>query len=370
MEMLRASPFPAPDSDKRVSSAASDGGTPRNGSPPRTVGFGEMPKAKKPANKVNDVMQAAMARYAEARAKMAEAASKQQKAKAEATGGGSSGPSGSSSSSFSVPGVFRTLGDVKGLPSSRNHSRSASRHPSGARSLNDSFSQATTALTVRSAMQISSDRAFKSASKSRAELNAEAEERAKWLDLAPLDHGQGTGGVGTDNGRVWKKHLREVVPHASKGDPVANNSLSKNGIRTPSTPGLFLQIPERLGRWHDNYVSDEKAGGGRGQWVPEAEVRRRERMIAAQEKKAREEEERREREMREQLERERIRREEEAALAREAAQQALEMKERERIEAQARADKKRADEKKKKQVVAPSCLRRQATNSTMGAGGK
>ena len=110
----------------------------------RAVAFEEKPAAKL------SILEECKARCADARAKMKADAAKN----ASKNLGNSHG--------FSTPDRFRTLDAVKMLPNnrSRSHSASASRHASGARTA-ESVSQATTSLTVRSAVQIRSDRAFK-----------------------------------------------------------------------------------------------------------------------------------------------------------------------------------------------------------------
>ena len=211
---------------------------------------------------------------------------------------------GGATDSFSVPEKFRSLDSVKGLPRSRSTPRSrkqSSRHPSGARSVNESsrgrskspdgsLSGASTSLTARSAFQVQVDRAFKEGF-----LNAElfpTSEVVKRLDIKPLDVEGGKRGIGKDPGRVWKSKLRETQPNSSKGDPVANNALSKSGIQAPAPPGFFAQVPERLGQWRDDIGSLEAQGFDnngptKGQWVPESVMRRKEREQASKDAKAR-----------------------------------------------------------------------------------
>ena len=74
------------------------------------------------------------------------------------------------------------------------------------------------------------------------------EDKPPPLDLAPLHHGCGPQGVGTDVERVWKKDLREIAPSGSKGDPVANNAFSRDGFQHSPPPGLFLQARAELAR--------------------------------------------------------------------------------------------------------------------------
>lgn len=174
---------------------------------------------------------------------------------------------------------WRSLTSVKELPRART-----SQHPSGTRSARtgDSASRASTSLTVRSAIQIRADRAFKEGFLNPdGPLTARPKEVAKWLDTAPLDAEGGKRGIGKDTTRLWKGKLREIVPAASKGDPIANNALSREGLRHGTPLGFFAQVPERLGQWREDFgkldaVGTESSGGTFGQWVPEAVVRRKE----------------------------------------------------------------------------------------------
>lgn len=266
--------------------------------------------------------------------------------------------------SFSAPAPFRTLDSVKMLPntrSSRSRSLSPYRHASGART-NESASIATTAITVRSAIQIREDRAFREGFH-KAELNEATEERAKWLDLVPLTHGCGQKGIGLDAGKVWKGNLREIQPESAKGDPVANNSTSRDGFRNPSTPGFFSKHPERLGQWRDDF----QGNGCKGQWIPNSELRRYEREEQAKEAKALQEAHKKEREAKELQERERRRREDAAREAREAAERQAEARERAAKEAEARAEKvrqaaeRRAALKLEQERKAANLMRRSST---------
>jgi len=321
------------------------------------------------------VLEETMARYAAARAKMQEAG---QAPKAVVKSGGSSSGMG-----FSSPDNFRTLDSVKSLPRGRaaNHARSASRHASGARSA-ASVSLATTSLTVRSAAQVGQDRAFN--------FTAYAPPAPPLVvNLEPLDHGLGKEGIGTSVEKVWRKQLRGTIPEAAKGDPVANNSLSKNGFQTPSTPGMFSQMPERLGRWRDDFAGQVDSNGTftsamgptKGMWVPEALVRQRDKQIRAHEAKLAADEKKKEAENKRIQEQERIRREEERAIAMEEARANAEAREAAEQAELERAAKAKKDAAKKNKKVVPSCLRRAsmapgsaaaaaaAAAASMGAGG-
>ena len=58
---------------------------------------------------------------------------------------------------------------------------------------------------------------------------------AQRLDLKPLDPEGNKRGVGKDVTKVWKGRLRELTPQQSRDlQPVANNALSRDGVRGPA----------------------------------------------------------------------------------------------------------------------------------------
>lgn len=327
----------------------------------RQVGF----KVTPPKQAAPSVLADTMNRYAEARAKMKEARARtkaQQSDKPTAT----DKPRRADGMSFSRPERFRSLDEVKGLPSlpggfrtARNFSRSASHHHSGARSLNESFSAATTSLTVRSSAQISEDRAFKSGFLGpEALLNESAEERNKYLSLEPLMLGRGEHLVGTAHDSVWKGELREIQPSSSKGDPIANNSMSRTGLQHPQFAGgtgLFAMEPELLGQWREDFDMsglDEKATNAsraaKGAWIPASWIKQRDQALAYQEKKRAQEAARKEQELRELQEREKRKKAREAEEAAERAEQDRLAALRAEAEAKIAEEKKRREEQKRK----------------------
>lgn len=267
---------------------------------------------------------------------------------------------------------YRTLDSVKALP---RGSKSPSRHASGARTA-ESVSRATTSLTVRSAVQIRTDRAFKEGFE-QAELPKPHEE--KRLDLQPLDPEGGKRGIGRDVTRGWRSRLREINSTTSnKGDPVANNSLSRNAMSAGQPPGMFAQMPERLGQWRDDMgridltSGAEASSGPVGQWVPASVLRRKAREERRKEAAAKAEAVRREQDRLEFESRARVLREREEAQQRETA--AIEARERQKAEEEeerrrARAAKK-VDLQRKKAMAAPSCLQRASTSSSAGPRGR
>jgi len=336
--------------------------------PERAVGFDVKPA---PPPKY-DVLAEAMARCAAARAKMVAEKLRNGEGNPFKTGQGQG-------EAFSTPSSFRTLDSVKMLPSNRSRARNGDalggrspyRHASGART-NESPSIATTAITVRSAVQIREDRAFNEGL-NQADVAAAAEARAKLLDLIPLDHGRGSKGIGTSVEKVWKSHLRGITPSSSKGDPVANNAMSRDGFRNPSTPGFFCKVPERLGQWRDDFPGND----GKPAWIPDTLIRAHERAEAAKEAKAHAEAIKKEQELRAHLEMERKRQEEAREIAREKAASDTLARDVAAREAEEREEKARKAAERKRAVKAPSCLGRQRScatlpgqSSAMGAGGQ
>jgi len=311
--------------------------------PKRPVGV-SFSADEKPKKELSALEQVAL-RYAEARKKMME------EEKKNAAGASSSTVMASKNyksfgtrddSGFSTPAQWRSLDDVKMIPK-RGRSHSPSRHASGARTA-ESVSLATTALTVRSAAMIREDRAFKQ--DGHFKLNEKPVEVAARLDLLPLDHGRGQQGVGTESSLAWKSKLREIAPTGSKGDPVANNALSRNGVCGGMAPGFFAQVPERLGRWRDDFgrldsTGAESAGGRVGQWVPEAVLVKRERELRAREAKIESDRRKAEQEVRRHAELEKARREREAEERRAEAVAELEVQKQKRVAEQLEAEKKR-----------------------------
>lgn len=296
-----------------------------------------MAKAKQPLSALEEVA----LRYADARKRMAQSDAKQAGGLLLSKSFGTRDDSG-----FSTPAQWRSLDSIKAIPKrGRSLSPGARLHASGART-EPSVSLATTSLTVRSAVQIRADRAFKqSGEQSGAKLNEKPEEVAAWLDLKPLDHGKGPAGVGTEAMRQWTSKLREIVPAASKGDPVANNALSRDGMRCSVAPGFFAQVPERLGRWREEFgkldSTGAESGGGRiGQWVPEAVLRRRRQELRSRESKAAAEREKAQKEFLRIQAAEKARREREDAERREAEDE-------ERIKRAAREEEERIKAEKK-----------------------
>ena len=131
----------------------------------------------------------------------------------------------------------------KALPRGRAAPSISRLHASGARTA-ESVSQATTSLTVRSAIQIRADRAFKEGF---AEAAAERQTPlvlATRLDLKPLDVEGGQRGIGKDVTNVWKGRLREsksAARVARVGEPVANNALSGEGMKMISYPDSVIE---------------------------------------------------------------------------------------------------------------------------------
>jgi len=363
----------------------------------KSVGFEQ---AEKPHEEKRSILEDVMARYAaaHAEAKARAKAAKQGRAKPSAESsemgamldfsGWSQRPhkaAASSSGEFSKPSRWQSLDTVKLLPkqrgSAKRHSLSGSRYASGSRSV-ASVSAATTSLTVRSAVQIREDRSFKEGFHQPVfDTNAE---RVKLLDLAPQHQDPGGGGkdIGTHVERKWRGQLRETCPNGSKGDPVARNALSKDAMQVPATPGLFSQIPELLGRWREDFsgwvdASTGKLGAGaqhgaaqqgavRGQWVPESLVRERDRQLLRAEAKAKEDRLWREREERQERAQEEARREAAARLAKQRVAQELEAKEQAVREEAERLATRQREEKKKRAVIVPSCLRRAVGSARSG----
>jgi hypothetical protein len=217
----------------------------RSASPPgpsKTVGFVSVQERKLSA------MDEAALKHAAAR-KMMEAREKAAKTKVKKTGAAVTDRDGNPFS-FKLEN-YRTLDSVKGLPS-RDKKRGPSRHAhaSGTRSEGrgasaDSPSRASTSLTVRSAVQIRADRAFKENFNAvRAELQQPEQLAQLITGLKPLDAEGGQRGIGKDVTRVWKAKLRELTPqHSSHAQPVANNAMSRDGVPLKQPPGFFCQVP-------------------------------------------------------------------------------------------------------------------------------
>jgi len=304
-------------------------------------------------------MDEAALKHAAAR-KMMEAREKAAKTKVKKTGAAVTDRDGNPFS-FKLEN-YRTLDSVKGLPS-RDKKRGPSRHAhaSGTRSEGrgasaDSPSRASTSLTVRSAVQIRADRAFKENFNAvRAELQQPEQLAQLITGLKPLDAEGGQRGIGKDVTRVWKAKLRELTPqHSSHAQPVANNAMSRDGVPLKQPPGFFCQVPERLGRWRDDFgkidasTGTEGKTGGVGQWVPETVVRRKEQERRHQEKQAALKLEKRAQEQREYDERERAL-QQKLAVEREAAAAA---------EARARVLAEEEEERKRKRAAKKAELQR------------
>ena len=343
----------------------------RDVSPVRGVAFEEVPKKKISA------LEEAMMRHAEA--KKAERARLKKAKEQEGGDGGRSGRTRSMSISVDTRNhlsnpfeleKYRTLDSVKALPK-----RSGSRlHASGARTA-DSVSRASTSLTVRSTVQIKEDRTFKSGFSAEAADLQKPTVIAQRLDLKPLDVEGGGRGIGKGVTKAWQGKLREIKPNASSGEPVANNALARGNVNsTRPPPGFFSQVPERLGKWRDDFAKIDTSGSSGsangpcvGQWVPEALVRRREKEAIAKERKAAADAEKRIRQQAEFDARSKILREKEDADRR--AEQIREAQEKAEAEETARrkaaAAARKAENEKKKRMNAPSMLTRQSTKTAI-----
>ena len=176
----------------------------------------------------------------------------------------------------------------------------------------------------------------------------------KRLDIKPLDPEGGKRGIGKDATKVWKAHLREITRKGGNGDPVANNALSKDGVRHDVPPGFFAQVPERLGRWRDDFGNLEAAGTDntgvtKAQWVPESVVRRKEKEQRQKEEKARRDAAERERYKIEQARREQAAREKAEADAELAAARDAKNRAKRDEEDRAAAERRRKNEEKKRE---------------------
>lgn len=238
------------------------------------------------------------------------------------------------------------------------------------------MSRASTSLTTRSAVQIRTDRAFTEGISEHAADIAKPEVIVQTLvDTKPLGTVEGAKrGIGRDVTRAWFGKLREIAPQANLGDPVASNALSRDGVPVQQPPGMFAQIPERLGQWRedmsriDPLSGSETKGPKIGQWVPQALVDRMEREAVHREEKLARAKEKRDREAREFEARAKVIMQREAEAAREAAR--IEAEEQAKAEAEAKRRAaiaaKRADLEKKR-AMAPSCLGRPSSSASSSA---
>ena len=126
-------------------------------------------------------------------------------------------------------------------------------------------------------------------------------------------------------------------------------------ILSPTPPSLgYSQVPERLGRWRDDFGNLEAAGTETngvtwGQWVPEAVVRRKEKEQEQKERKARRDAVEKARWKIEEAQREKERAEKAAADAEAAAIRDAKARAKAAEEEKAAAERKAARDEKKKQ---------------------